>query len=389
MAMGERLEVETAASPIVALDMSLLAHHMVAALARVPFRKPTSGELTPWSNIATSVTREVIKSLIGYSASLPLPEFRSVELVLDTFCRRAFSPLVRSFDVTSHELRLGGVPGILYLPRGVPPAGVILYLHGGGYVGSSPSMYSFFTARLCEITECAVFVADYRLAPEFPYPAGVEDALAAWSALRSVGVPADRIVIAGDSGGGGLANSFILRGGSPDLRPAGLILLSPEVDLRLADASIAENARTDILPWNIPTASYLHGLDPSAEGLAALSSDLSGLPPTLVSWGRDEIFRDPIRRYVDRLRDFGVETDTIECAGMFHVFQIVMPCSGSSHDVYKRIRGIRPQGIGSGRAHGCLRLDRSDGRAQDIELQSPSASRSAALDVTPSFGNTR
>ncbi len=169
-------------------------------------------------------------------------------------------------------------------------------------------MYAFFTARVCRETDCAVFVADYRLAPEFPYPAGDEDATAVYDALRDLGVPNERLFLAGDSGGGGLANSMLLAcagGRRQAIHPAGLILFSPEVDLRLDEPSVTENAKLDILPWNIPTASYLHGEDASSASISPLIANLDGFPPTFVAWGGDEMFRDPIRRYAARLQAAG------------------------------------------------------------------------------------
>jgi epsilon-lactone hydrolase len=339
MAMGNRPEVETAPAPIVAVDVSQLAQQLLAALARVPFRQPFSGPSSVPTNIAISVTREVIRSLMGYSVSLPIPEFRSLELVLDRICSVVLPPFVRSLRVDSHQTEFGGVPGILYVPRDVTPVGVILYLHGGGYIGTSPEMYSFFTARLCRETKCATFVADYRLAPEFPYPAGLEDASSVFQALRALGTPVERLLVAGDSGGGGLANTLLLS--CPDeiepVRPAGLVLFSPEVDLRLNAPSITENAAKDILPWNIPTTSYLHGLDASSPFVDADTADLSEFPPTFVSWGGDEMFRDPIRQFVQRLRASDVPTDAQEHDGMFHVFPILMPWADESRQVFRAV----------------------------------------------------
>lgn len=340
MAMGNRPDVRTAPAPIAALDVSLLAGQLATALARVPFRHPFEGQSSPVSNLGISVTREVIRSFMGYASSLRIPEFRSLELVLDEICQWIMPPFVRSLDVESHPTEFGGVPGILYVPRHRRPAGVILYLHGGGYIGTSPTMYAFFTARVCRETECATFVADYRLAPEFPYPAGAEDASAVYADLVGLGIPPERIFLAGDSGGGGLANTLLLE--CPEhidpVRPAGLVLFSPEVDLRLDEASVTENADRDILPWNIPTTAYLHGTDASSQPLDPLDADLSGFPPTCVTWGGDEMFRDPIRRYVQHLRAAGVPTDAREFEGMFHVFQILMPWADDSREAFRHVR---------------------------------------------------
>lgn len=337
--MGNRPEVQTARRPIVALDVSLLAGHFATALARVPFRSPFAGRSSPLSNLGITVTREVTRAFMGYSSSLRIPEFRSLELVLDDICKRIMPPIVRSLDVESRAAEFGGVPGILYVPRHQTPEGVVLYLHGGGYIGTSPNMYAFFTAQVCRQTGCAVFVADYRLAPEFPYPAGAEDASAIYTALIDLGIPAERIFLAGDSGGGGLANTVLLEGAETidPVRPAGLLLFSPEVDLRLDEDSITENADHDILPWNIPTAAYLHGIDVTSSVVSPLSADLSAFPPTCITWGGDEMFRDPIRSYVERLRSDGVPTDAREFDGMFHVFQILMPWADDSREVFRHV----------------------------------------------------
>ena len=235
MAMGNRPEVKTAPAPVVALDVGLLAQQLATAMARVPFRHPFAGNSSPASNLLISMTREVIRAFMGYSSALRIQEFRSLELVLDDICKVIMPPVVRSLDVESHAVEYGGVPGVLYRPRHAAPVGLILYLHGGGYIGTSPNMYAFFTARVCRDTGSAVFVADYRLAPEFPYPAGAEDASAAYTDLVAHGVPAERIFLAGDSGGGGLSTTLLLEPLAHVLpvRPAGLVLFSPEVDLRL------------------------------------------------------------------------------------------------------------------------------------------------------------
>ena len=342
MAMGNRPEVKTASGPVVALDVGLLAQQLATAMARVPFRHPFAGTSSPASNLVISMTREVTRAFMGYSSALRIPEFRSLELMLDDICKVIMPPVVRSLDVESHTVEYGGVPGVLYRPRHAAPVGLILYLHGGGYIGTSPNMYAFFTARVCRDTDCAVFVADYRLAPEFPYPAGAEDASASYTDLVARGVPAERIFLAGDSGGGGLATTLLLEPPAHVLpvRPAGLVLFSPEVDLRMDEPSITENAERDILPWNIPTAAYLHGFDATSKEVSPLTADLSGFPPTCVTWGGDEMFRDPIRRFVARLRQAGVSIEAQEFPGMFHVFPILVPWADASRDAFGLVRSF-------------------------------------------------
>ena len=339
MVMARRPEVKTASLPVAALDAVLLGQQVVGALARLPFRSPLAGRSSRLSNLGASTTREVIRSFMGYATSLPIAEFRSIELLLDEVCRVVMPPIVDLFGVEHRVVEIGGVPGILYVPRGVEPEGVVLYLHGGGYIGTSPTMYAFFTARLCAHTRCAYFVADYRLAPEFPFPAGAIDASNVLRAAIEVGVPADRLLVAGDSGGGGLATTVVISAlaGEDVVVPAGVILFSPEVDLRLDEPSVTTNAEHDILPWNIPTTPYLRGTDPGSGYVSVIDADVTGFPPTCISWGDDEMFRDPIKRFAEELRDAGVSVDAHEALGMFHVFPILMPWADESQAVYHRV----------------------------------------------------
>ena len=148
---------------------------------------------------------------------------------------------------------VGGVPGMWYRRKGRESLGTVLYLHGGGYIGTAPLMYAAFTGYLARDTGCDVFVADYRLAPEFPFPAGLIDAIAVYEALLESGVDPTRLFVAGDSGGGGLATSLLLDARAHHLpRPAGVLLFSPEVDLALDEPSVTENAEHDILPVEHP-----------------------------------------------------------------------------------------------------------------------------------------
>jgi epsilon-lactone hydrolase len=353
MVMGRRPDVPTASWPIAATDLFGLAGQMGTALVRVPFRRPWSGVDSRPHNLAVAVTRETIRSFMGYAASLPIDEFRSIEIVLDDLCRAVMPPVVRGLDVETENTTVAGVPGVWYRPRGRTPRGTILYLHGGGYIGTSPRMYAAFTSWICRRTCCEVFVADYRLAPEFPFPAGLEDMALVLESLLAGGIEPERLFVAGDSSGGGLAASLMFAMERAAHRPiAGLILFSPEVDLRLDEPSVTENADRDILPWNIPTASYLHGRDPSAASVSGLDQDVSDWPPTLVIFGSDEMFRDPIRSFVQHLRTEGVDVTGEEEEGMFHVFPILMPWAEASRRAYRTVGSFVDQHLPEGEAAG-------------------------------------
>jgi acetyl esterase/lipase len=118
---------------------------------------------------------------------------------------------------------------------------------------------------------------------------------------------------------------------------AGVILFSPEVDLLLDEPSVADNAPRDILPWNIPTSPYLHGRRARDGVVSALDQDVSHWPPTFVSFGSDEMFRDSIRVLVEHLEDAGVDTVAMEESGMFHVFPILMPWADASRRTYDAV----------------------------------------------------
>jgi acetyl esterase/lipase len=182
-----------------------------------------------------------------------------------------------------------------------------------------------------------VFAADYRLSPEFPFPAALDDIVVVAQHLVAGGLAPERLLIAGDSGGGGLVGAVLhhLRTSSQS-RPGAVLLFSPEVSLTLSEDSIIENAPFDVLPWNIPVNSYLHGIDPHDERVDVLLDDLAGWPPTFLVYGADEMFRDAIRALAKKLEGAGVPHETMEVEGMFHVFPFLLPWARESRDTYDR-----------------------------------------------------
>jgi monoterpene epsilon-lactone hydrolase len=347
MVMSDRPEVRTAPWPIAVVDVATLASSFVGALGRYPFRGPWRGPSNPPRNLAVSATRELVRTLLGYASSLPIDEFRSLERVLDGVAGRVLPPFVALQGVVSEPDVIGGVPGVWFRPppNDRRPAGTIVYLHGGGYIGTSPRMYALFMAHLARVTRCAVFAADYRLAPEFPFPAAVDDVIAVIAQLKRQGLMSEELLIAGDSGGGGLLGTVLHRMRKHDLgRPAGALLFSPEVSLTLSEDSITDNAPLDVLPWNIPVNPYLHGIDPDDDRVDVLLDDVAGWPPTFLVYGADEMFRDAIRELANKLRCAGVPYDASEVAGMFHVFPFLLPWARESREVYDRagsfVRGV-------------------------------------------------
>ncbi|HEY9312496.1 alpha/beta hydrolase [Williamsia sp.] len=356
MVMADRPEVKTASTPVTALAVLGLAESMLNGLARVPFHRPWSGPGGLLDNVGQSVTRQAVRSFMGYSMGLPIEEFRSMEKILDDICRVVMPPFIEVVDrVEITKDTIGGIDGLwcrakassdAYVDEGDDKQTIgatILYLHGGGYIGTSPIMYSAFAASLVRITGYEVFIADYRMAPEFPFPAGVHDAADVYRGLLERGVDPEHLVVAGDSGGGGLATSLITYLHRHDLpAPAAVALFSPEVDLDLNLPSITENAQYDILPWNVPVAPYLQGIQPNDERVSAVyaTADPEWFPPTFVCWGADEMFRDGIRKFVENLEAAGVAVHAMEERGMFHVFPILMPWAESSKRVFRALHDL-------------------------------------------------
>lgn len=345
--MSDRPEVQTVSWPIAVVDVATLASSFVGALGRLPFRTPWRGPSHPPRNMALSATREFVRTLLGYASSLPIDEFRSLERVLDGIAGQVLPPFVALQGVASEVDEIGAVPGIWFRPSQglLPPhdgdgpgrSGTIVYLHGGGYIGTSPRMYSLFMAHLARVTGCSVFAADYRLAPEFPFPAAVDDIICVIKHLKQSGVACEELLVAGDSGGGGLLGTVLYRMRRENLgRPAAALLFSPEVSLTLSEDSVTENAPLDVLPWNIPVNPYLHGLDPDDERVDILVDDVGGWPPTFLVYGADEMFRDAIRELVRKLRVAGVPHVASEVEGMFHVFPFLLPWTRESRDVYEQ-----------------------------------------------------
>jgi acetyl esterase/lipase len=205
--------------------------------------------------------------------------------------------------------QLGGVPGERL--EGPSPANtVLLYLHGGGYFGCSAESHRPITAFFA-LEGFRVFAPDYRLAPENRFPAAVEDAVASYRAILAAGYPSQRIVVAGESAGGGLTLSLMLalRAAGVPL-PAAAALFSPWTDLAATGESVRTNTdRCAMFSGSDIAASaryYLGDTDPRNPLASPLYADLAALPPLLIHVGADEVLRDDSTRLAERARVSGV-----------------------------------------------------------------------------------
>jgi monoterpene epsilon-lactone hydrolase len=203
----------------------------------------------------------------------------------------------------------------------------ILYFHGGGYVAMSPQTHRAVTSRLATWSNARLFALDYRLAPEYPFPAALEDALAAWRALTATGTSPARMVVAGDSAGGGLALALLqaLRDAHDQL-PAAAILFSPWTDLAATGESIVNNNTADALifgSWVGSVARYYLADTPATDPLASpVYANLAGLPPLFIQVGDSEVLLDDSRRVAENARQVGVEVTLQIWRGVPHCWQI-------------------------------------------------------------------
>ncbi|WDL95652.1 alpha/beta hydrolase [Alicyclobacillus sp. ALC3] len=202
----------------------------------------------------------------------------------------------------------------------------LLYLHGGAYYMGSVVSHREIASRLARACAMRVLVIEYRLAPEHPYPAAVEDSVTAYRELVESGIRPENIVIAGDSAGGGLtvATLVALRDRGYAL-PTNAVAMSPWTDLECTGGSMVTRAPFDpmLTPESVRgiTHHYVGEADPRSPLISPIYADLSGLPPMLIHVGHDEVLLDDAIRLSDRLNAAGVAAGVKVWEGMWHVFQ--------------------------------------------------------------------
>jgi acetyl esterase/lipase len=234
-----------------------------------------------------------------------------------------------------NEVRVGGVPADELSFADHDGNGALLYLHGGAYAIGSPSTHRALAARLGRAAGLNALVPDYRLAPENPFPAAVEDALASYRWLIESGTSPERIVIAGDSAGGGLAMATLLSirdHGNP--LPVAAAILSPWTDLAMTGESLKSREQDDPMLRRKGLAEqaemYLDGHDPMDPLASPIYADFTGLPPLIIHVGSAEILFDDSVRLAERAKAAGVEVS-------FHVYEDMM-------HVWHYFAGLLPEG---------------------------------------------
>ncbi|MFL6559042.1 MAG: alpha/beta hydrolase, partial [Bacillus sp. (in: firmicutes)] len=236
----------------------------------------------------------------------------------------ALTPLAK--DINVEKTSIEGIPAEWVTAPNAVEDRVFLYLHGGAYIMGSCNTHRYIASKLARSTAARVLVPEYRLAPENPFPAAIEDAVKVYRWLISSGFAPDKIIIGGDSAGGGLTLATLISlKDEEEALPALAVLLSPWTDMEGTGESM--ETRADVDPWLSPDASrttpalYIRDMDPRHPLVSPIYADLSGLPTMLVHVGNDEILLSDSARLVDRARASGVEITFKIWDEMWHVFQ--------------------------------------------------------------------
>jgi epsilon-lactone hydrolase len=233
-------------------------------------------------------------------------------------------------DVTVTAAALGGVPTAEITIDGIEPRHVVLYFHGGVYVIGDAFLAADLASQIGRRTRSTVVSVDYRLAPEHPYPAAVDDALAAYEALLNNGTAPSDIAFAGESAGGGLAIATLLNARDRGLPlPAAAFVMSPYVDLTLSGTTLETKREVDPLLSRELLArrvtDYTSGQDAALGLISPVFADLSGLPPLIIQAGTHEVLLDDAVRLAQMAALADVEVTLDITPGVPHVFQAYHP----------------------------------------------------------------
>ena len=248
--------------------------------------------------------------------------------------RAAFIPGDRLYpipaDVLVTDVTAGGVPAHWLDAPGADPGRVLLFLHGGGFELGSVRSDGELAARLGRASGMRVLFPEYRLAPEHPFPAAIDDVLAAWRWLRTdQNLDAASMAVAGDSAGGGLATALLVATrDAGEAGPAAAVLMSPTVDLTSSGASMTE--RVDQDPISTPdllrelAAGYLAGADPKTPLASPLFASLAGLPPLLIQVGTADLLLSDAERLAAAAAGAGVDVTRQGGDGLPHVYPLLL-----------------------------------------------------------------
>ena len=271
------------------------------------------------------MTSQAFQNLLSQFRAAPLDPHVGLSGLRSAFDTMGFS-LSPPSDASFADVDAGGVPAEWVRASDGDVLGTMLYLHGGGYIFGSRKTHRNLVARLCKAANVRALSIDYRLAPEHPFPAAIEDAVSSYHWLVKQGVEPSQIIIAGDSAGGGLTLATLLSlrdAGAP--LPAAAVCLSPCTDHAQTGESIRTKADVDpLISSELITVCTQHYLRSSVDVRNPLASPLyatlTGLPPMLIMVGSAEVLLDDSVRLADKARAQGVDADLVVADDMTHTW---------------------------------------------------------------------
>jgi epsilon-lactone hydrolase len=281
------------------------------------WRIPTEGRFS-----VSTEQRENLDAILRQSAFPPDSDVNEQRRQL----RELLSAQPLPADVTVTAGALGGVPTAEITVDGIESRHLVLYFHGGVYVMGDAFLAADLASQVGRRTRAKVISVDYRLAPEHPYPAAVDDALAAYEALLHNGAAPSDIIFAGESAGGGLAIATLVNARDHGLPlPAAALVMSPYVDLTLAGATMETKREADPLlspqALHARVTDYTSGQDAALALISPIFAELAGLPPLIIQAGTHEVLLDDAIRLARQAATADVEVSLDVTPGVPHVFQ--------------------------------------------------------------------
>jgi len=263
----------------------------------------------------------------------------------------AAPPYPKPDDIEWSSVDAGGVAAEWTTASNSLEERVLVYFHGGGYVLGSAAGHRGMCSNLARATRSRVLNVDYRLAPEAPFPAAVEDAVRAYRFVLEQGVDPSNVAIGGDSAGGGLTLALLvaLRDAGEPL-PGAAVALSPWVDMTMSSGSIQSKGDEDPMltpvTLDVLANAYLGGADPKSPTASPLWADLSGLPPLLIQVGTAELLLDEGRRLADTATEAGVDVTFEAWDEMIHVWHLFADMVPEAREAVARIGAYLDEKLG-------------------------------------------
>ncbi|MBN1138897.1 MAG: alpha/beta hydrolase [Anaerolineae bacterium] len=276
--------------------------------------------MASWQGRVLKTVLKIQRRLSQRSGARDVAEHRAS---IEKLCR-FFKPIG---PIRCEPVEANGVPAEWVIPEVVQSSRAILFIHGGSFVAGSIASHRTLAGNVAIASKTRALLLDYRLAPEHPFPAAVEDVVAAYEWLLSQGLAPSQVVAAGDSAGGNLALALLiyLRDRQQPM-PAGGVGLCPAPDLSFSGESVAVNLKKDIMldvgEERTYIDAYLNGVDPRTPLASPIYADLRGLPPLLMQVGSDEILLPDVERFAEKARAAGVEATLEVWPEMQHDWQM-------------------------------------------------------------------